>query len=313
MTSTSRQRNTTLFDFAKFCEDNDIEYADEGVRHKRTRRGWLQTNCPRLSCGGSDYHLGFNKFGGYLNCYRCGAMSITEFIKDSLNIDWRKAKILEKEYGGADNRIFIPRKKKAFEKEIDVRLPPGTAKMKKQHLRYLRGRGFDPYELERTWDLKGTGHIGFYNFRIVAPVYYKKTLVSYQCRDITERSEFKYLTCKEEDERIHHKDIVYGHDLAKKRVIVVEGIADVWKLGPGSVALFGTGWTHEQVMFLKKYKKVFIFFDNEPEAIQRAHKLCFELNMIGVDAEVITMDIDGDPGSLSLEDSRYVMRELLIS
>ncbi len=45
-------------------------------------------------------------------------------------------------------------------------------------------RNFDPNYLVSEWGLLSTGVLGEFKFRILAPVYFKGQLVSYQCRDL---------------------------------------------------------------------------------------------------------------------------------
>jgi len=180
------------------------------------------------------------------------------------------------------------------------------------HKRYLRGRDFDPNRLETLWGLKGCGNTGPYKFRIIAPVMFQGELVSYQGRDITGRAELRYKACKLTEERVHHKDIVYGYDLVPgKRVVVVEGITDVWRLGPGAVATFGSQWTESQLLLLKDFEKVFVLFDPKDEkAVESGKELAQNLALF-TKAESIVIEEWDDPGSASDEDAMEIMQILL--
>ncbi len=240
-------------------------------------------------------------------------MSVKEAIRLLLNVSWKQAQIIQEQYGGlSESKDRSDEAKK--EKNIDVFLPQGTRDLQKPHKKYLRKRGFDPKELEQIWNIKGTGSLGRYSHRIIAPIYFNKILVSYQGRDITDKADLKYKACSIEKERIHHKYIGYGYDLTnKKECLVVEGVFDAWRMGAGSVALFGTGYTPQQVQFLSTFKRVFVLFDSgEEEAQKNGYKLSFELQELGVESEQIILDYEGDPAELSQKEADYIMRELLL-
>jgi len=124
--------------------------------------------------------------------------------------------------------------------------------------------------------LMGTDSVGEYSHRIIIPILYKNKIVSYQARDITGKAELKYKACKKENEIMQHKHICYGIDKIKDGVaIIVEGVTDVWRIGAGAIAMFGTSFTMQQVNFLvKNLSRVHILFDfGEKQAQEKAKKL----------------------------------------
>lgn len=299
-----------MFDARKFFEDNNIDYFEGDYYHKHCRPGFIQTECPRCT-GNPGLHLGFSDKGGFFVCWRCGWMPIEEAIKNFIGVGWGQAKDLKKEYGGTSYRRIVQKRQK--EQDITVTLPAGTTALQEMHREYLKGRDLDPDEIDEIWDVYGTGPLGRYKYRIIAPIYYKGVLVSYQGRDITDKSSKKYKACSKPRERIHHKDIVYGFDLAGRDVVVVEGFFDAWRLGPGAVATFGTKYTHMQVRLLSQFRRVFILFDETDEqALNNAYQLSFDLCSLNVDSEVVTIGEDKDPGEFTNDEASYLMRELLI-
>lgn len=182
--------------------------------------------------------------------------------------------------------------------------------MQDMHKRYLEGRLFDPGALERLWGLQGTGPIGQYKFRVIAPVLQGGVLVSYQGRDITGRQELRYKACEEKDEVIHHKHILYGSDLVQDRVVVVEGITDAWRLGPGAVATFGCRYTAPQREALAQFREVFVMYDSsDPVAQACGADLAEALALLVEHVEIITNDWK-DPGSAPQDEADALMREL---
>ena len=103
-------------------------------------------------------------------------------------------------------------------------------------------------------------------------------------------------------------DKALGHS-----VVIVEGITDVWRLGPGAVATFGIEWTNEQALLLKNFARVFVMYDFEEEqAEEQAYKLGVTLSGLGgVSVEKLYVPgHDGDPGDLTNEKARSLMGQL---
>lgn len=303
-----------MFDVRQFYEDYDIDTAPE--THKHNRVGWVNTECPRCS-GNPGYHLGFSEQTGQFVCWRCGFMPITEAVRLLTRVSWPEAKRIIKEYGGGKEYRRYERAPK--EKDIDVEFPLGTLDhLPKRHREYLEDRDFDPDRLIDMWDLKATGNKakGQNKNRIIVPIYYKNRLMSYQGRAIADNVDPKYKACDMENERRHHKYCLYGIDLAiGDSVLVLEGVTDVWRMGIGSVCTFGIKYKEIQVLLLARhFKNVFVMFDpREPAAQQQSKNLTMQLNAMGRKAEQITYDSDKDPASLSDDDAKYIMRELLIT
>ena len=94
--------------------------------------------------------------------------------------------------------------------------------------------------------------------------------------------------------------------------ICVEGVTDVWRLGRKAFALFGIEYKRQQVQIIKKiFKKVFVIFDSgEEQAQNKANMLVSDLQMIGVEAYQVILE-KGDPGELSEEEARYIVKNLI--
>ena len=302
-----------MFNIRKFYEDYGIEYKEGDEPHKHCRSGWIQAECPRCT-GNPGYHIGFSEDSGQFVCWRCGFVPVVEAIRLFTGKSWTESKELLKRYGGKAKRRRFQRTAK--EKDIDCELPHGTLDyVPKRHREYLEERDFDPDKLIDTWDLHATGKRSrYYPNRIIAPVYYRDILMSFQGRDVTGMSDTPYKACASDYEKRHHKHCLYGMDMAlSESVLVVEGIADVWRMGIGSVATFGIKYTEAQVLLLYyNFKRIFVMFDQEPQAQAQGWKLTQQLATLGREAENITFDKDCDPGDLSDEDARWIMRELLL-
>jgi len=295
--------------FVKFLQDFNIPYSLTGTKHNR--KGWVQIGCP--FCASSiGTHLGIKLPGIYATCWRCKGKTIPSVIQTILSISWPETFALIEQYSfGGKIRQVKKQKSKLIKKKVEY--PMGTTNLTPRHDSYLESRNFDPEYLEKIFDLKGTGPVGEYKHRIIAPIILQDTLVSFQGRDITNRDKLKYKACENVEEAYPHKHTLYGANLAKsERVVIVEGITDVWRLGPGAVGTFGTSYTIAQVHMIKKnWKQAFILFDPEPAAHKSAHNLGASLANTGMSVEILYLD-NCDPGDMDNDDSISLMKDLRI-
>lgn len=300
------------FNFRKFLKDYNILPSDI---LKNTSPGWINITCP--FCDDSSNHLGFNIKKNRFNCWKCGGHSIVDVIMTLAHVNYLRAKQIEKQYthNFRSSSTFNQEREKIKRKK-HLNLPIGVKSLShsttKLHREYLRKRNFDSIKLEKEFNLMGTGLIGDYKFRIIAPIRYRGKLVSYQGRDITDKQKLRYKACSKEDEVIHHKEILYNLDNAKKdKVIVVEGITDVWRIGNDCVATFGTSFTCSQVLLLgTKFDSVFILFDKEEEAQNKAENLAIALDGLAVKTEICSLDIE-DPAKLTDREVILLKKDLL--
>lgn len=302
-----------MIDIIRLYNDRGIGYELPG--HKHVSAGWVGIPCPFCS-GNPGFHLGYctdpgSRYAGRFVCWRCGPKKVYDVLCRVLSMDKSGVRGLLGIYEQNFPMNFENNKEEKRERKSSLVLPPGTDKMKQNHRKYLIDRKFDPEKLEKEWGLKGTGPVGPYKHRIIIPIEHHWKLVSYQGRDITGKSDMKYKACRQEDEVRDHKDCLYGLDKTKSnRVIVVEGVTDVWRLGPGTVATFGIKYKPAQVRLLLNFAMVFILFDPESEAQEQAKKLGLELKTAGVQSELIDI-FSGDPGDLSDKDAAYISKDLL--
>jgi DNA primase len=93
-------------------------------------------------------------------------------------------------------------------------------------------------------------------------------------------------------------------------IVVCEGVTDVWRLGPGAVCTFGIKVTPSQIRLLSQYNKVIVFFDDDPQAILEAEKICFALAVLNTDCEYM-YDSDRDPADFSQQEADHIIKEIL--
>ena len=292
-------------------KDFNVPFATEG--HKHCREGWVNTTCP-FCTGNPGMHLGYNMADNYYVCWRCGWKATHKALALLIHVSEKEAKEIARKYGGKSHvksTVTVRVGQKKF------RLPPSTAPMNDRHKRYLTKRKFDPEVIEKIWDVQGTGPISLmdgisFSHRLVIPIYWENRIVSFQTRDITAKHSLRYITCPEQREIIKHKHIFYQAIPTKDSdaCICVEGVTDAWRFGYGAIATFGIKYTKYQVREIsKRFKKVFVVFDDDPQAIKQSEKLTAELILRGVDA--YSIKIQGDPGDMAQTDADALKKELL--
>ena len=305
-----------MINFKQLFIDYNIPFSGKG---KHSSEGWIQVYCPyciESSTTKEKFHGGFNLKDEYYNCWKCNWHPLKETISLLLSTSTRQTKILLKKYKGES--ISTDEQEEIIKHPFC--LPDYCAEMTSKHRQYLEKRKFNPWKLEREWGLLGTNHHGDYKLRIIAPIFLDGKMVSYQGRDITNKSPMKYKACKINTEIVHHKHIVYGFDKLQEtrhrnRCIIVEGITGVWRLGAGTIATFGIGFTQQQALFLAKrqIKIVFIMYDPEEKAQEQAELFSHLLSGFRMEVKIVDMSKEGfeDPGELSDEKARLISKELL--
>lgn len=295
-------------DIIALYKNHNVPFITTGNKH--CLPGWVQTNCC-FCMGPRNYHLGFNMINEYFNCWRCGWHPLDAVIATILKQTIYEARNTIQEY--RTGKPTVPASAPIeIKRPTKIEVPGGT--LMKPHLDYLKKRGFDNESIEwlvSTYKLKGTGPVGPDSFRIVAPIYFDGNLVSYQGRDYTEKSPLKYKACPKSLEIRDHKDCLYAMDLVKgDTVVIVEGIVDAWKLGPGAVATFGSAFTWAQVRLLvERWNRHVILFD--PDADIEIHKLATAISGLCKTTTVAILKGWKDPGELTLEKGEEIMKKIM--
>lgn len=295
-----------MIDLRALGRDYGIPVIDSGHHHCST--GWIQTHCPFCSPG-SGYHLGYNLQKGNWSCWRCGPHKTWDVLTAMLGgtaaaaLAWRK-------YRGEPERVLHTKKPR----RRTVWTPPGMRPLGRRHLRYLRGRWFDPDKLVKEWDLTGTEHLSGpkWNWRITFPIRTQDgRVVAYGGRAIVDGRKPKYRLPSDAQIAASPQSLLYGIDRVKgDSIVVVEGPSDVWRLGAGSVALLGVGWTEEQAVQIKRFRRRFIMMDPDSAGRRRGEELADWLGMFSGETEIIE-GLSSDPGGLLQREADRIMEELI--
>lgn len=282
------------------------------TEHHHNTPNWIQIQkC--VFCGESNYHLGIHRGGTGAHCWKCGKHNSIETLSRLTKIPKKEVwKLLKANDINKELCVIAPKRKIKLTR--NKLILPAHTKLKEHHKQYLINRNFDPDYLEKTYKLMSTGIIGAYRHRILIPAFINNNIVSFTTRDITGKAPKRYKTAHKSMELYPLKNLLYAENLIRgDNCIVVEGPADVWRLGNGAVATCGIEWTGFQLSALSKYKRVFILYDREPQqAVEQANKLAYNLDVLGIDNEIIDIKDVKDPGELSNEDAAYLMRYLKV-
>lgn len=299
-----------MYDFIKLCQDYHIPYDAQIARS----RGFLAIPCPycRSEAKSNKGYYGAIHMGKiYFNCWKCGVKPINEVIHLLTGMNWDEISIDYKTILDPRDVYLSQVTEQKPRPKIKHVLPRLAVPLTSRQKAYLLKRGFHPDRTEEKYKLLGTGPVGSYKFRIIIPIFYQGEVVSFQGRDYTDKSDLRYKACKMDNEKIHHKYLLYGYDdVPGDHAIVVEGIMDKWKMGDSAVATFGTAYTPQQRALLTRFKRVTVLFDPEDQARAHANKLAGELSGLGVETDLIFLS-KGDPGDLSERDARELAEEIL--
>jgi len=269
-----------------------ITYVTEG--HKHSREGWVNTVCPYCT-GNPGYHLGYSLTANTYVCWRCGKHKPVETLAILLHVPKQIAYTL---YNNVrSTRKALTRKDIHYADELTV--PTNLTVLQTQHKKYLQAREFDADMLEETWGLRGAGVFNLlgninYKHRIIIPYHVHGVPVSFDSRDITDKSPYKYMACPLEKEVVPHKNILYGKQADWLDIgFCVEGTTDVWRLGTVACATSGIKFTKKQVRELaQNFKKVVTIYDPEKQAQKAAYALRKELEFRGVVTDNIILPTD---------------------
>lgn len=302
------------FDALQFCEDKGIEYWTGG---KNVSQGWVNIQCPM--CSDNSNHGGFNPAAGYYSCWKCGGHRIEQVIMKLLSIRYKHAKELLYEYSGDYFQRNAINKNTGIKKIREI-IPPGSEGLHKYHRKYIEKRGYNPDELAKKYALRSAPPLTFWNGieysnRVIIPILDStgKKCISFQGRDITGKDKIRYKGCPNDLAGMNYKETLYNlHNCYSTGILVLEGVADVWRMGDNSVCTFGTSMKKAQLRLLSQFERVFFLFDPEPEAQAKARSAAVELAAMGVVTEVMRLDNGKDAGELSEKEAAYIKKQLFL-
>jgi 5S rRNA maturation endonuclease (ribonuclease M5) len=290
-------------DYERLFKVYGVHYIASGDHH--CTEGWLSFYCP--FCSPTKYHLGLNKKSGKWNCWSCGSHNEWFVLSVLLNKSVTECKQIVKKFvlPGVSFRDDV---EYFAEIKSQCSLPFGCAELSVEQKRYLRSRNFNPEKVVDLYNVVGTPPYSKIGDCIVIPIYWQGIRVSWIARKIKEGSGPRYLKCPKKEQTYPISKILYGWESIRKKAVVVEGIFDKWRLGPGSVCTLGLGVSEEQVRLLGSLNQVFILFDSDKPARKRSNDLARRLSSV-VDVEILEIDV-ADPAELTEQEAKKIMEVL---
>lgn len=297
------------FDVVSYLDERGIDYAEEG---KNVTRGWINMQCPY--CADHSNHLGINLDSKQFHCWICGEKGSVTNLVSELEGGCSYAQVNSIMAEHQDFTMLTAPTTTERVGSIKCELPKGVGhNWGDYHHKYLIRRGFDPHALRRAYDLRFSYNIGKYKFRIIAPIIMDGRMVNFTAIDTVNSKQEKYRHCPNEKAVVPIRSCLYNLDTVHNTAVVVEGVTDVWRIGPGAIATFGIEFTKEQIKILasKKPSNIYIMYDAEPQATKQAEKLAYQLDTLsGIKRVEILMLPAGDPADMSEEDVREFRQEI---
>lgn len=307
------------FDIEAYLNEKGIDYITEG---KNVTEGSIEINCP--FCGNDpSYHCGVFLSTKTFSCWRCGergtALKLVAELEGYTGRDkWKNAFLILSKHTDRIIRSddYYP------DLPTDTRqliLPEPRIPLSPVAKNYLSSRGFDPDYLITRYRLECTDHTGTipnvegedteFKFRIFAPVYYKKRTLAYTGLDFTKMQKEKYKHSPNKCSMEPIKNCLYNLDSVTDRMIIMEGVTDVWRWGDECVALFGKNPSKRQIetMILTGVEKAVVMLDSD--AKKEGRKLAETLSAFIPNINQITLS-EGDPADFSYQDVKELKHKI---
>lgn len=282
-----------MVDIEDVLAEAGVEFRRHG-EHPNVGRDFVGIDCPVCTPNSHHFRLGIAPSGG-CSCWVCGRMSLVEVLHDLVGGGYSQWRGILRGLSGSrqDARGAAGR----------LRLPDGLGELLPCHRHYLGSRGFDPDELAEIWGIKGVGLASRLAWSVWIPWTLDEEVVSWTCRFTG--SGWRYCSAAPEEEKVKHKELLGGSDLAGEAVAVVEGPMDAFRVGAGAVWCGGARATPAQVLRLSRYPVRVVCLDSAEDAQRQARELCRELSLFpGVTRNVVLES--KDPGCASGREVEYV-------
>lgn len=295
--------------FVKLFNDYNVEY------NTRVNKGWTNVTCP--FCDDKTFNGGFNNAGDYYHCWKCGGHNFKQALARTVNIPFNEIDTLIEQYAGRNSVLNTLNKKQA--KATKLTLPTDTFTPAER--KYLKERNFSPKLLHEKYKIVGGGITGSWKYRIIIPLVLNGKIVSWTARTILSKQQQqklkipRYKNLSIEQSVVDPKSILYNLDYCEDKIAVLtEGAFDVIRMGDGFFCSFGTELTQSQISMIKqRFEKVFIMFDNEKEAQEKARKFGLQIAGLGVAVEIVDAYSDfnkKDGGELNEQEVKIIRKEL---
>jgi len=286
-----------------FLRKHNVQF-HEGGGHRHVRSGWIGVDCPYCGPGSGKFHLGFELATGRCVCWKCGRFPPGKVLARITGASLPEAIEV---VSGAGGGLRSPQRPETSQGRY--RCPKGLQALTGPYRRYLQDRGLNPRVIEDIWGLRATGLRGPLSWRLWIPVELGGRPVTWTTRAIGEGVEPRYRAADPGDEDVPLKHTLYGADYAGPAVIVVEGMVDVWSIGPGAVGLFGTKYSPQQVALLGRYPVRTICLDGDAQ--KQGRRLASELEAMPGQTNLVELESGNDPNEAEESELMELRRRFL--
>jgi DNA primase len=299
-----------IFDHRAWLEYLGIEYYTKG---SNVGKGWIGINCPFCSDGDTGNHLGIREENKVIKCFRCKTKGNIITLIKKLQGEKQLSKTL-KRFTNGNSHTNLPKHHTNTLFCSECVLPKkSTTKILVQHGNYLKNRKYSPKKLYEKYNLHSVNICPYWGHRIIIPIYNRKKLITFIGRDITGTAKIRYKACPKEKSVIDTKGLIYNLHTATDRLILVEGVTDVWRIGNGCGAIMGTEFDNRQILHIinSNIKEVFILFDNDVVGKQAAKIWGAALSAF-ISTYIINLEIFNieDPDDLEINDVNNLRKEI---
>lgn len=293
----------------EILDDLGVNYA-VGGQHHHVRAGWIGVDCPSCSPNSGSFKCGISENGFGASCWRCGKFKVRDLILQLSRVD-RSTTLaaIGRLWGDVASRASStasPRVAGKFTLPCQLRASESPLSFAQRAYLESRNMAATVDTLTTQWNLVGSQDIvGPWAFRIFSIIHHDGKPCSWTSRAIGNAGP-RWISASPEQESYPAKSLIYGADLnPSRKLILVEGPSDAWAIGPGAGATLGLKFTPQQLRLLADYSDVYVCFDNEPQAQQRACEV--QASLLGIVPRVERIELDAeDPGSIS----RWELRDL---
>jgi len=283
----------------------EIPYWTEG---KNVSVDSVNIQCP--FCSDHSNHCGIFQDTLVFHCWRCNTKGpferllakLTSFTEDECKDIIDNFDVTFKE-STVEQIIEILNKEKNVEKsqKTKVELPKFFERVTYDIdfpllFKYLERREID---LDTVVKMKcGVCLAGQYMNRLIIPIYQGEDLVAFQAADLTGRAQVKYRTGPK---GVQINNYLYNYDSIEGRMIITEGVLDVWRVGSCAVATFGTHLTEKQKKLILDKKLNHLIFLWDGDAYWKARRAADFFKPFVEKVDVIMLPKGEDPDSAGTE------------
>lgn len=280
---------------------------DNWTSGKNVTRGWVNICCP--FCDDGSNHCGINPSSEVFSCWRCGKTGhFVDLLVTLTGLPFSQCKeVISESSISFKERLEEEAPESDLVATIEVKLPERFELITNDTNFPLLDSYLERRNISRTTLIEnecGVCRVGKYMNRMIIPVFYRSELASFQAADLTGFANLKYRSAPIEMGAINN--FLYNYDRIKSggRMIVEEGVLDVWRTGDEAVAAFTSTLTKEQrkLILAKNLEELYICLDCELVAYYKAVEMAKEFEAYIPVVEVVKLPFGKDPDELGREE-----------